>query len=98
MPMAITLLMMMMTMTMAIVNNAIVNDNDNDNANDGDYDNGDSDHGHQANDTEEKNLQSTPDNSNLQGKSETFELSGVRVIGSSKKIAGNKEKTVFTEQ
>ena len=78
MPMAITLLMMMMTMTMAIVNNAIVNDNDNDNANDGDYDNGDSDHGHQANDTEEKNLQSTPDNSNLQGKSKN-----VRVIRSS---------------
>ena len=78
MPMAITLLMMMMTMTMAIVNNAIVNDDDNENANDGDYDNGDSDHGHQANDTEEKNLQSTPDNSNLQGKSEN-----VRVIRSS---------------
>ena len=77
---------------MAIVNNAIVNDNDNDNANDGDYDyqnddncdnvndndNGDSDHGHQADDTEEKNLQSTPDNSNLQGKSKN-----VRVIRSS---------------
>ena len=78
MPMAITLLMMMMTMTMAIVNNAIVNDDDNENANDGDYDNGDSDHGHQANDTEEKNLQSTPDNSNLQGKSKN-----VRVIRSS---------------
>ena len=32
-------------------------------------------------------LQSTPDNSNLQGKSKN-----VRVIGSSKKIAGSKEK------
>ena len=32
-------------------------------------------------------LQSTPDNSNLQGRSKK-----VRVIGSSKKIAGSKEK------
>ena len=38
-------------------------------------------------------VQSTPDNSNLQGKSKK-----VRVIGSSKKIAGSKEKTVFTAQ
>ena len=37
-------------------------------------------------------LQSTLDNSNLQGKSKK-----VRVIGSSKKIAGSKE-TVFTAQ
>ena len=41
-----------------------------------------------------KDLQSTPDNSNLQGKPKK-----VRVIGSSKKIAGSKEKkTVFTAQ
>ena len=33
-------------------------------------------------------LQSTPDNSNLQGQSKK-----VRVIGSSKKIAGSKEKS-----
>jgi len=40
-------------------------------------------------------IQSTPDNSNLQGKSKK-----VRVIRSSKKIAGSKEKkkTVFTVQ
>ena len=38
-------------------------------------------------------VQSTPDNSNLQGKSKK-----VRVIGSSNKIAGGKEKTVFTAQ
>ena len=38
-------------------------------------------------------IQSTPDNSNLQGKSKK-----VRVIGSSKKIAGSKEKTVFIAQ
>ena len=37
------------------------------------------------------NVQSTPDNSNLQGK-----LKIVRVIGSSKKIPGSKKKTVFT--
>ena len=36
-------------------------------------------------------IQSTPDNSNLQGKSKK-----VRVIGSSEKIAGSKEKIVFT--
>ena len=36
---------------------------------------------------------SSPNNSNLQGKSKK-----VRVIGSSKKIAGSKEKTVFTAQ
>ena len=35
-------------------------------------------------------IQSTPDNSNLQGKSKK-----VRVIGSSKKIAGSKEKNGF---
>ena len=35
-------------------------------------------------------LQSTPDNPNLQGKSKK-----VRVIGSSKKIAGSKEKKQF---
>ena len=35
-------------------------------------------------------IQSTPDNSNLQGKSKK-----VRVIGSSKKIAESKVKTVF---
>ena len=35
-------------------------------------------------------VQSTPDNLNLQGKSKK-----VQVIGSSKKIAGSKEKTVF---
>ena len=35
-------------------------------------------------------IQSTPYNSNLQGKSKK-----VRVIGSSKKIAGSKEKTVL---
>ena len=35
-------------------------------------------------------IQSTPDNSNLQGKSKT-----VRVIGSSKKIAGSKEMNSF---
>ena len=40
-----------------------------------------------------RDIQSTPDNSNLQGKSKI-----VRVIGSSKKIAGSKEKTVFTAQ
>ena len=38
-------------------------------------------------------VQSTPDNSNLQGK-----LKKVRVIGSSKKIAESKVKTVFTAQ
>ena len=38
-------------------------------------------------------VQLTPNNSNLQGKSKK-----VRVIGSSKKIAGSKEKTVFTAQ
>ena len=38
-------------------------------------------------------IQSTPDNSNLQGKSKK-----VRVIGSSKKIAESKVKTVFTAQ
>ena len=39
-------------------------------------------------------IQLTPDNSNLQGK-----LKKVRVIGSSKKIAGSKgKKTVFTAQ
>ena len=37
-----------------------------------------------------RHLQSTPDNSNLQGKSKK-----VRVIGSSKKIAGSKEKNRF---
>ena len=38
-------------------------------------------------------LQSTPDNSNLQGKSKKrFELLGVRVTGSSKKIAESKVK------
>ena len=37
--------------------------------------------------------QSTPDNSNLQGK-----LKNIRVIGSLKRIAGSKEKTVFTAQ
>ena len=36
-------------------------------------------------------IQSTPDNSNLQGKSKK-----VRVIGNSEKIAGSKEKIVFT--
>ena len=41
-------------------------------------------------------VQSTPDNSNLQEKSKKFELSGVRVIGSSKKIAGSKEKKQFS--
>ena len=40
-------------------------------------------------------VQSTPDNSNLQGKSKKFELSGVRVIGSSKKIAESKVKNSF---
>ena len=35
-------------------------------------------------------LQSTPDNSNLEGRSKK-----VRVIGSSKKIAGSKEKNGF---
>ena len=40
-----------------------------------------------------KKLQSTPDNSNLQEKSKK-----VRVIGSSKKIAERKVKTVFTAQ
>ena len=35
-------------------------------------------------------VQLTPDNSNLQGKSKK-----VRVIGSSKKIAGSKEKNIF---
>ena len=35
-------------------------------------------------------VQSTPNNSNLQGKSKK-----VRVIGSSKKIAGSKEKNSF---
>ena len=35
-------------------------------------------------------IQSTPNNSNLQGKSKK-----VRVIGISKKIAGSKEKTVL---
>ena len=40
-----------------------------------------------------KYIQSTPDNSNLQGKSKK-----VRVIGSSKKIAESKVKTVFTAQ
>ena len=41
-------------------------------------------------DREKLKLQSTPDNSNLQGKSKK-----VRVIGSSKKIAGSKEKNSF---
>ena len=36
-------------------------------------------------------LQSTPDNSNLQGKSKKFELAGVRVIGSTKQITGKEE-------
>jgi len=36
-------------------------------------------------------VQSTPDNSNLQGK-----LKKVRVIGISEQMTGNKEKTVFT--
>ena len=41
-------------------------------------------------------MQSTPDNSNLQGKSKKrFELTGVRVIGSSKKIAESKVKNSF---
>ena len=40
-----------------------------------------------------RQLQSTPDNSNLQGKSKI-----VRVIGSSKTLAGSKEKTDFTAQ
>ena len=41
-------------------------------------------------------LQSTPDNSNLQGKSrKRFELSPVRVIGRLKTIAGSKEKNSF---
>ena len=45
-----------------------------------------------------RQIQSTPDNSNLQGKSKKrFELSGVRVTGSSKKIAeGKVKKTIFT--
>ena len=46
-------------------------------------------------------IQLTPNNSNLQGKSEKkFELSGVQVIGSLKKTAGSKlkDKTVFTVQ
>ena len=38
-------------------------------------------------------LQSTPDNSNLQGKSK--KLSGVQVIGSSKKIDKSKVKNSF---
>ena len=37
-----------------------------------------------------RSLQSTPDNSNLQGKSKTF-----RVIGSSKNMAGSEEKNSF---
>ena len=41
-------------------------------------------------------IQSTPDNSNLQGKSRKgFELSGARVSGSSKKIAESKVKNGF---
>ena len=40
-----------------------------------------------ANETRKAYLQSTPDSSNLQGKSKKF-----RVIGSSKKIAVSKEK------
>ena len=41
-------------------------------------------------------LQSTPDNSNLQGKSKKrFELTGVQVIGSSEKIAESKVKKQF---
>ena len=40
-----------------------------------------------------KHLQLTPDTLNLQGKSKK-----VRVIGSSKKIAGSKKKTVFAVQ
>ena len=36
------------------------------------------------------NIQSTPDNSNLQGKSKKFQ-----VIGNPKKIAGSKEKNSF---
>ena len=40
--------------------------------------------------TKKHKIQSTPDNSNLQGKSKK-----VRVIGSSKKIAGSKEKNSF---
>ena len=43
-------------------------------------------------------IQLTPDNSNLQGKSKKFELSGVRVMGSSKKIVWSKEKTALTAQ
>ena len=39
-------------------------------------------------------MQSIPDNSNLQGKS----AKKVRVIGSSKKVAESKAKTVFTAQ
>ena len=41
-------------------------------------------------------IQSTPDNSNLQGKSKKrFELTGVQVIGSSEKIAESKVKKQF---
>ena len=40
----------------------------------------------------EKGIQSTPDNWNLQGESEK-----VRVIGSSKQIAGSKGKTSFSQ-
>ena len=43
-------------------------------------------------------IKSTPNNSNLHGKSKKFEWSGAQVIGSSKKIAGSKEKTVFTAE
>ena len=41
----------------------------------------------------ELGLQSTPDDSNLVGKSTKLELAGARVIGSSKKITANKKKS-----
>ena len=42
-------------------------------------------------------IKSTPDNSNLQGKSKKVRVIGsLSNIGTSKKIAGSKEKTVFT--
>ena len=34
-------------------------------------------------------IQSTPDNSNLPGKSKKVKLAGVRIIGNSKQISGN---------
>jgi len=43
-------------------------------------------------------LQSTPDNSNLQGKSKKVRVIGVRGIGSSKILGVSKEKTIFTAQ